>query len=104
VHHLLEALPSAAGGVVVWGAGPVGKSFARELRRCGAGLRAFVEVDARKIGRQIYGVPVISMDGAARLPGGLALGAVAGEDARALVRQAVAAEGRREGIDFVAVA
>jgi glycosyltransferase involved in cell wall biosynthesis len=104
VHHVLESLPAAADGIVVWGAGPVGKSFARELQRRHATIRAFVEVDARKLGRRIYGIPVVSVDDAARLPGGLALGAVAGEDARALIRETVAAQGRREGIDFVAVA
>ena len=33
-----------------------------------------------------------------------AIGTVAGEVARAEIREAVAAEGRRDGVDFVAVA
>jgi hypothetical protein len=39
-----------------------------------------------------------------RLAGGVVLGAVAGEKARAEIREVVAAQGRRDGIDFVAVA
>jgi glycosyltransferase involved in cell wall biosynthesis len=104
VHHLLKALPSAAEGVVVWGAGPVGKLFAREFRRHQALVRAFVEVDPRKLDRRIDGIPVVSIEAAGHLPGGLALGAVAGQEARARIRETVAAQGRREGVDFVAVA
>jgi glycosyltransferase involved in cell wall biosynthesis len=104
IHHLLATLLRDGAGALVWGAGPVGKSVARELLRCGGHVRGFVEVDARKIGRSIHGVPVVSVEAAAHLPGGVVLGAVAGEEARAQIRESVAAQGRREGIDFVAVA
>jgi cellulose synthase/poly-beta-1,6-N-acetylglucosamine synthase-like glycosyltransferase len=104
VHHLREALPATGEGAVVWGAGPVGKAFACELGRQGVRVRAFVEVDPRKLGRRIYGVPVIATADAPRFEGGLALGAVAGEKARTRVRALVAAQGRREGVDFIAVA
>ena len=90
--------------VVVWGAGPVGKSFARELRRQGSEVVAFVEVDPRKIGREIYGTPVVSVDDAARFADAFAVGAVSGEEARTRIREMVAVQGRREGVDFVAVA
>jgi hypothetical protein len=98
VHHLRATLLRGR-KAVIWGAGPVGKSFAREL---GDAVIAFVEVDPRKIGREIYGVPVAAVDEAPRV--GIALGAVAGEEARARIRELVAAQGRREGEDFVAVA
>ena len=101
VHHLRETLLRDRDGVVVWGAGPVGKSFAREL---GDDLVAFVEVDPRKLGKRIYGVPVVSVDEAPRFAAAFALGAVAGEEARGRVRALVAAQGRREGRDFVAAA
>ena len=104
VHHLLTTLLRDGAGALVWGAGPVGKSFARELLRRGEHVRAFVEVDSRKVGRSIHDVPVVSIDDAAHLPGGVLLGAVAGDEARARIRESVAAQGRREGIDFVAVA
>ena len=102
VHHLRAALVSDR--VVVWGAGPVGKSFARELRRQGSEVVAFVEVDPRKIGREIYGTPVVSVDDAARFADAFAVGAVSGEEARTRIREMVAVQGRREGVDFVAVA
>jgi glycosyltransferase involved in cell wall biosynthesis len=104
VHHLRATLLRDVDGVVVWGAGPVGKSFARELRRVGVAVVGFVDVDPRKIGRSVYGAPVVAVEDAPRFQAAFALGAVAGEEARRRIREVVAAQGRREGIDFVAVA
>jgi hypothetical protein len=58
----------------------------------------------RKLGWEIYGAPVVSIDEATCFRDGLPLGAVAEEQARGEIRDAVAAQGRREGVDFVAVA
>jgi glycosyltransferase involved in cell wall biosynthesis len=87
---------------VVWGAGPVGKLHARALVDAGVEVAAFVEVDERKLGKWIYGIPVVSHDDGPR--DGVVLGAVAGEEARARLRELARAQGRREGDDFVAVA
>jgi glycosyltransferase involved in cell wall biosynthesis len=95
--HLLHGRPA-----VVWGAGPVGKLHARALLDAGVEVSAFVEVDSRKIGKRIYGIPVASHDDGPR--DGVALGAVAGEPARARLRELAREQGRREGDDFVAVA
>ena len=104
VHHLRETLLRRFASVVVWGAGPVGKSFARELARTDVSVAAFVDVDPRKLGRVIHGAPVVPQEEAPRFGSSLALGAVAGEAARAEIRAAVAAQGRRDGVDIVAVA
>jgi glycosyltransferase involved in cell wall biosynthesis len=101
VHYLrLHALRGPP--AVVWGAGPVGKLHARVLLDAGVEVAAFVEVDRRKIGKQIYGIPVVSHDDAPR--DGFVLGAVAGEAARAELRDLAREQGRREGDDFVVVA
>jgi glycosyltransferase involved in cell wall biosynthesis len=104
VHHLRETLVRGFPNVVVWGAGPVGKSFARELQAQGSTVAAFVDVDPRKIGHEVHGAPVVSIEDAPTYRDAFALGAVAGEVPRAEIREAVAAEGRRDGVDFVAVA
>jgi glycosyltransferase involved in cell wall biosynthesis len=104
VHHLRATLLSGFPSVVVWGAGPVGKSFARELQTQGSRVAAFVDVDPRKIGHDVYGAPVVALEDAPKYRDSFAVGAVAGEVARAEIREAVAAEGRRDGVDFVAVA
>jgi glycosyltransferase involved in cell wall biosynthesis len=103
VHHLRTTLLRGR-DAVVWGAGPVGKSFARELLRQGTPVVAFVDVDPRKIGHTVFGAPVVAVEEAARFAAAFALGAVAGEEARGRIRAMVAEQGRREGVDFVAVA
>jgi FlaA1/EpsC-like NDP-sugar epimerase len=82
----------------------VGKGFARELRRQGSAVAAFVDVDPRKIGRSVDGVPVVVAGDAPRFADAFAIGAVAGPEARAAIRAEIAAQGRHEGVDFVAVA
>ncbi len=104
VHHLRATLLRGFPAVVIWGAGPVGKSFARELVAQGSQVAAFVDVDPRKIGHEVHGAPVVSIEDAAGFRKSFAVGAVAGEVARAEIREAVAAEGRQDGVDFVAIA
>jgi glycosyltransferase involved in cell wall biosynthesis len=95
--HLLRGRPA-----VVWGSGPVGKLHARTLLNAGVEVTAFVDVDARKIGKRIYGIPVHAHDDGPR--DGVVLGAVAGEAARERLRELAREQGRHEGDDFVAVA
>lgn len=95
--HALRGRP-----VVIWGAGPVGKLHARALMDAEVAIAAFVDVDARKIGKRVYGIPVVGHDDGPR--DGFVLGAVAGETARARLRELACEQGRREGDDFVVVA
>ena len=95
--HVLRGRPT-----VVWGSGPVGKLHARVLLDAGVEVTAFVDVDERKIGKRIYGIPVVAHDDGPR--DGFVLGAVAGEVARARLRELAREHGRREGDDFVVVA
>jgi glycosyltransferase involved in cell wall biosynthesis len=104
VHFLRRTLLAGGRAAVVWGAGPTGKAFARELLAAGAPLAAFVEVDPRKLGKEIHGAPVVPVERAADFPGSLALGAVSGPEGRARVRELVAELGLVGGEDFVAVA
>jgi glycosyltransferase involved in cell wall biosynthesis len=103
VHHLRATLLRGR-DAVVWGAGPVGKAFARELEHAGTRVAAFVDVDPRKIGHTVHGAPVVAVEDAPRYSDAFAFGAVAGEESRARVRAMAAEQGRRDGVDFVAVA
>lgn len=89
--------------IVVWGAGPIGKAWALALLRRHRQVAAFVEVDPRKIGQRIHGIPVVAV---AQAPGRgpLHLGAVGRPEARQRIRQVVHAAGLVEGPDFLAVA
>jgi glycosyltransferase involved in cell wall biosynthesis len=104
VHFLRRTLLAGGRAAVVWGAGPTGKAFARELLAAGTPLAAFVEVDPRKLGKRIHGAPVVPAERAGDFPGTLALGAVSGPEGRARVRELAAGFGLVEGTDFVAVA
>lgn len=104
VHALRQTLLGGRSGAVVWGAGPVGKGFARELRAQGVAVRAFVELDRRKIGQEIYGAPVVAPDGVDRYRDALAVAAVGSPGAREEIRAELLRRGWREMRDFCAVA
>jgi glycosyltransferase involved in cell wall biosynthesis len=90
--------------VVIWGAGKVGKAWARALNAAGHHLAAFVEVDPRKIGGRIHGAPVVAVPEAAELKGPLHLAAVGQKGARARIRAEARRLGLREESDLLAVA
>jgi glycosyltransferase involved in cell wall biosynthesis len=101
----LAAGPLRAGRpVVVWGAGPIGKGWARALVARGLRLAAFVEVNPRQVGRVLHGAPVVPVAAAPRFTGALHLAAVGQPGARERIRAAAAALGLAEGRDLVAVA
>jgi glycosyltransferase involved in cell wall biosynthesis len=97
--------PLAAGRpVVVWGAGRVGKAWARALLAAGHSLVAFVEVDVRKIRGRIHGAPVVPVSEAGAFRGPLHLAAVGQKGARNRIRSEAARLGLADGVDLVAVA
>ncbi len=104
VHFLLRTHLRKGRGVFVWGAGPVGKSFAKELVAQGGTLLAFVDLDPRKVGQEIQGVRVLLAAEALRLPGAFSIAAVGKAGGREEIREALRKAGRVESEDFVAVA
>jgi hypothetical protein len=104
VHFLSRTLLRKGREVVVWGAGPVGKAFARELLAQGGRLRAFVDLDPRKLGQRIHGVRVLTPDQALSLDGAYSVAAVAKSGGREEIRGTLREAGRKEISDFVAVA
>jgi glycosyltransferase involved in cell wall biosynthesis len=86
----LEALregPLGSGRpAVVWGAGEIGKAWARALAAEGVALLAFVEVDPHKLGQRIHGAPVVTTLEAGTFPSALHLAAVGQRGARARIR------------------
>jgi cellulose synthase/poly-beta-1,6-N-acetylglucosamine synthase-like glycosyltransferase len=103
VHYLLRTLARER-SIVVWGAGPVGKAFARELIQQGADVRAFLDVDPRKIGQNIYGLPVHAPAEIHTFDGALFLAAVGSATARSEIRGELRRHGILELEGFVAVA
>lgn len=106
VTYLLRTLLSEPRSVVIWGAGPVGKTLSRALQREGVELQAFVDLDPRKIGQEIHGAPVVDTAAGLALDEG-AVGEAAegarsgppvGDAARPLHLAAVGQEGARRRI------
>lgn len=90
--------------VVVWGAGPVGKAFARELLGQSHRVVAFVDLDPRKIGQRIYDIPVIPPSEIKGYRNSYVVAAVGSATARSQIRTDLAAAGFREPEEFCAVA
>ncbi len=104
IHYLLDTLARDRDGLVVWGAGPIGKAFAREVQEQGGTVRAFVDVDPRKIGQCIHGAPVIPPSEVNRYRDGFSVAAVGQKGTREQIRAELESAGWKEVTDFVAVA
>jgi hypothetical protein len=90
--------------IVVWGAGPVGKAWARTLAARGRPVAAFVEVDPRKIGQRIREAPVVGVSDVTPRTGALHLAAVGDASARGRIRLEASRLGLVDGRDLIAVA
>lgn len=102
---LLAARLGGGRPVVLWGAGPIGKAWSKELRARGVAVAAFVEVDPAKIGQVVHGAPVLGLAGAASVGGRpLHLACVGSAGARARIRAEATRLGLAEPDDLVAVA
>lgn len=104
ITYLLESDLAVRRPVVIWGAGTVGKAFARALRERDRPVQAFLDIDPRKIGQEIHGAPVRDARRAAELDGAFLLVAVGAAGARQLIRSQLAEAGLLEPRDFRCVA
>lgn len=101
----LKALHLASGplrdrSVTIWGAGPIGRRLGRHLIAQGAAVRAFVDIDPKKIGRTRRGRPIEPPETLAAHPEDVVIAAVGSRTARVLIRRRLLALGRKEGRDF----
>jgi len=104
--HFFRRHPLCKSPVTVWGAGPIGRDWARDLLRAGIDVPRVIDIDPRKIGRTIGDgrVKVVSPDEGLSKRTGLILGAVGARGARDLIRARLLKESLAEGRDFLFVA
>lgn len=104
--HFFKRHPLCKSPVAVWGAGPTGRDWVRDLLRAGIDVPHVIDIDPKKIGRTIANgkVKVVSADEALSTRGGLVLGAVGSRGARELIRMRLVQEQLVEGRDFLFVA
>jgi threonine dehydrogenase-like Zn-dependent dehydrogenase len=104
LHYLLRHAFVKRGPLTVWGAGPIGKAWMRDLQAHGIAVDQAIDIDPRKLGRVVSGgVPVRSPEEALKHHGPI-LGAVGSRGARSLIRERLVRAGLVEGSDFLFVA
>lgn len=91
-------------GVSIAGAGRIGKKTARWLKGLGIQVRCFFEVNERRIGNKIGGIPVKDGSRMDEAKGTVLIGAVGVPGAREKIRAQARAAGFVEGEDFFCVA
>lgn len=100
--HYLAAIPAVLErGVVIAGAGPIGKSLARELLALGVSIHGFIDVHPRRLGEVIHGAEVAGLESfGRRWRDAVMLSAVGLAGVREEIRQLAAAAGYVEGCDL----
>jgi glycosyltransferase involved in cell wall biosynthesis len=100
-HYLSAIAGIRERGVAIAGAGPIGKSLARELLTLGIPVRGFFDVHPRRLGEVIHGAEVAGLDDfGRRWRDAVLLSAVGLAGVREEIRQLALAAGYREGADF----
>jgi len=104
--HYFKRHPLCRSPITVWGAGPTGRAWVRDLLRAGIEVPAVIDIDPRKVGRTIAGgrVPVVTPEEGLAARRGLVLGAVGSRGARDLIRARLEGASLSEGREFLFVA
>jgi glycosyltransferase involved in cell wall biosynthesis len=103
-HYLAQGRLRSTGPVVIWGAGPTGRSMHDLLRGEGVPVLGFLDVHPRRAGGRKRGLPVWPIEQVERLAGTFVLVAVGAAGARDEIRHFMRARNRREGSDHLFVA
>lgn len=107
-HYLTNGPLAKRDGVIIWGAGMMGRRLSKQLQNSGVPLVAFVDIDPKKIGRTRRGLPIISPDQLLGLwekyEKPVLLTAVGARNARGLIRKRLVSFGLVEGQDWWAAA
>jgi glycosyltransferase involved in cell wall biosynthesis len=66
-HHLAEGPLRTSRQVIVWGAGQTGRRLSKHLKRFGCRLAAFIDIDPKKIGSTLRGLPIYPPEALAQM-------------------------------------
>ena len=87
--------------VWIWGAGRPTRKRAAHLTAYGLRIAGYVDIDPRKTGKRVGGVPVIGPEALPQPGRAFVLGYVGSRGARELIRAELARRGYSEGRDFL---
>ena len=103
-HYLARGPLKGRDGVILWGAGMVGRRLSKHLLRQGCPLAAFIDIDPRKIGSTRRGLPILPpeelMSCWERYDNPALLACVGARGARELIREKLESFGLREARDW----
>lgn len=103
-HYIVMGPAAGRDAVFIWGAGMMGRRFSKQLNHSGLPLEAFIDIDPRKIGRRLHGLPILAAEDLpsswSRFKHPILLAAVGARGARALIRQRLNGMGLQEGQDW----
>ncbi len=102
MYHLKNSFLSDVDRVVIAGAGQEGRAWQRLLRDENIGVSAWLDVDPRKVGRNLHGAAVVHPDMIGALEDKI-LVAIGVRGAREQFRTLIAHHGLQEGLDFICV-
>jgi glycosyltransferase involved in cell wall biosynthesis len=105
-HHLVAGPLRGRARIYVAGAGDDAKRLTRALAGEGRGVEAYLDLNPRRIGQRIEGVPVCRLEDVRGTlgPDSVILAAIGGAGRRAGVRDYFEGFGLREGVDWICVA
>ena len=103
LHYLRQDFLRDQRSVVIAGAGLEGRSWQRLLAGAGISVSSWVDVDPRKIGRDLHGAPVTGTDQLLAQRGRI-LVAIGVRGARDQFRELAIPMGLKEGLDFICIA
>ncbi|MBL0224253.1 MAG: glycosyltransferase [Geobacteraceae bacterium] len=103
LHYLQRSFLRNERSVIIAGAGLEGRAWQRLLEQAGISVHCWVDVDPRKIGRNLHGAPVIST-GQLNEMNGKILVAIGVRGAREQFREIARPLSLQEGLDFICVA
>jgi FlaA1/EpsC-like NDP-sugar epimerase len=90
--------------VILWGAGRITRRRARSLLDHGVRIEAFVDIDPRKIGRRLHGIPVVGADALPRAGAAFLVSYVRSAGARDAIEAQLRAAGHRPGVHYILAA
>ena len=106
--YLARGPLTEADGVLIWGAGMIGRRLSKHLLGQQTAVTAFIDIDPVKIGRTRRGLPILPPEALPewrqRYRNPIVLAAVGARGARQLIRQRLNAFGLIEGEDWWGVA
>lgn len=100
----LRAHVAPGRAILLWGAGRVTRRRFAALATHGVTLAGFVDIDARKVGRRLGGVPVLAPEEIPPRESCFVVAGVGVRGARELIRATLEAQRRVEGEDYIVAA